>query len=104
MRVIKIFIGIMVLVILVAVVVIGYSTCAGGNVIQRIDKSEPDKSVAPYKVATKTKTYLAEYAQLNDDKSVTMSGWYQRESDKWVRHEEPITLPPVLHPVILQRG
>ena len=94
------------IVLLVAVIAIGimvYSTCAGGSIIQRIDKTKPEVIAVPFEVSTATKTYLTPRAVLNDDKSVTMYGWYERDGGKWVYHDKSITLPSVLKPRIGKR-
>lgn len=88
---------------IIAVGVIIYNTCAGGSVIERIDKSLPDKSIAPYDVTTHTMVYKAKYAVANDDGTVTMTGWYTREKNKWIYHPESFTLPKVLKPRISKR-
>lgn len=102
-RILSLVIKLLVLVAIVAIGVIIYQTCAGTPLIQRIDKTVPDKMVAPFEVPTVTKSYLAQEAALNDDGSVTMSGWYERDGDRWVLHEEVVTLPPVLRPRVNRR-
>jgi hypothetical protein len=89
----------------VALIVIGvfaYTTCSAntGCGCQKIDKSLPPVSAAPYTVTIKTGTLYAEKAITNENKSVTVYGWYEKINGKWVRHPGPDTLPPVLKPVI----
>lgn len=103
-NVIGLVIKIMLLVILVMGGVFVYSTCSGQGCIQKIDKTMPDVSAAPLEVATDTHIYYATKATLNEDKSVTMSNWYEKLDDKWALHEKSITLPPVLHPRINKRA
>lgn len=93
----------LIIIALVMVVVLIYNTCAGSDVVQRIDKTLPDSTSAPFEIVTVTKTYMAQRAIFNDDKSVTMSSWYERDNKKWIFHEESITLPSLLHPVINRR-
>ena len=102
-KVLSLVIKILILVAIIAVGVLIYSTCAGSPLIQRIDKTKPDESTAPYTVATQTKLYMAERATLNDDSSVTMSGWYEKDGSQWIFHEKEITLPPLLRPRIGKR-
>lgn len=103
MKYLSLIIQILVVVALIAVGVLIYSTCAGTAIIQTIDKTMPDASVAPFEVATITKLYKARFAVLNEDKSVTMTNWYEKDGKKWVPREGSITLPPVLRPRISRR-
>lgn len=103
MKVVKVLITVLIIAAIVAVGVLIYSSCAGQHIIQKIDKSEPDKITAPLEVATETHIYLASKVVLNGDKSVTMTGWYERVDKKWVKHEGIITLPVILRPRINKR-
>ena len=103
MKMLSLVIKILILVALIAVGFLIYVTCAGTPLIQKIDKSLPDSAAAPFEIPTKTKVYLAQKAILNEDESVTMHGWYERDSDKWVLHEGSVTLPKVLRPYINKR-
>jgi len=96
-------IKILVLVALIAVGVMVYSTCAGSPLIAKIDRTLPDVSAAPFEVATVTRIYQVKRAVMNEDKSVTMTGWYEKDGGKWVYHEGSITLPPVFRPRISRR-
>lgn len=94
------------LLIIVAIIGFGffiYQACAGTPIVQKIDKTLPDVSAAPYDVATVTRTYKAVRAVANDDGSVTMTGWYEQIDGKWVYNDRSITLLPVLRPYILKR-
>ncbi|MDD5511582.1 MAG: hypothetical protein PHI12_12340 [Dehalococcoidales bacterium] len=95
------------LALLAVIAVIGFIfvTCSGtsGCNCQRIDKTLPDVSAAPYRVPTVTHYYYAEKAVTNHDGSVTMTGWYERMNDKWFYHEDSETLPPVLKPRVERR-
>jgi len=92
--------------ILIALIGIGaliYQTCAGTQLIQRIDKTLPDSAAAPFEITTMTRIYMARVATKNEDGSVRLTGWYVKDGKKWIYHEETITLPPLLHPVISKR-
>lgn len=92
--------------LLVAVIAVGalvYSTCSGVGIITTIDKTLPSVTEAPFEVATITKIFQARRAVMNEDKSVTMTGWYERDGKKWVLREGSITLKPVLRPRISKR-
>lgn len=103
MKIVKILMTLLIIAAIIAVGALVYSSCAGQHIIQRIDKSEPDKAVAPFEVATESHIYLVERATLNDDKSVTITNWYNRENKKWVKYDGSITLPPLLKPRINKR-
>ena len=92
--------------ILVGIIMLGviiYITCSGSPLVQRIDNTLPDRIEAPYEVPTRTHLYYAEQATANDDKSVTMGGWYENMGNKWEFNEGEITLPAVLQPEIRRR-
>lgn len=90
------------IVALIAVGVIIYSTCSGSPLIQKIDKTLPGPEII-YEVPTVTRTYLAEKAVQNDDGSVTMTHWYQREKNRWAEYPGTITLPAVVKPRVQRR-
>lgn len=92
------------IVTLIAIGVIIYSTCSGGPLIQRIDKTIPDVAAAPYEISTQTNIYYAGQAYRNNDGSVTMMRWYERVEKKWVKQDGSVTLPPVLRPRIGTRS
>jgi len=94
----------LVIVAIIGVGIVVYSTCAGSPLIQSIDKTLPAVETAPFEVPTVTRTYIAQRATANDDGSVTMRNWYQRENKKWVYYEGAITLPSVVKPRIRQRS
>lgn len=96
-------IKILILVALIAIGLLIYSTCAGSPLIQRIDKTLPDAATAPFEVSTITKIYYAQQAYQNEDNSVTMLRWYERQEKKWVYQTESFTIPPVLKPRIGNR-
>ena len=96
-------IKILILVALISLGFVIYSTCAGTPLIQKIDKTLPDVSTAPYEVTTVTKLYIAQKAYSNEDDSVTMLRWYEKEDDKWIYRAESFTIPPVLNPRINRR-
>lgn len=102
-NILSLLLKILVLIALVAVGFFIYQACAGTPLIQKIDKSVPDSSKASFEVSTRTKIYYAEKATLNDDSTVTMNGWYERNGGKWVYHKGLITLTQVLHPQIFKR-
>ncbi len=92
--------------LLVAVIAVGalvYNTCSGAGIITTIDKTLPSVTEAPFEVATITKIFQARRAVMNEDKSVTMTSWYERDGKKWVLREGSIILPPVLRPRISKR-
>lgn len=102
-KAISLFFKLLVIAIILAVVIVIYQTCAGTAIIQRIDKTIPDAVAAPYEVATITHIYQAQKATMNDDKSVTMMGWYENIGGQWVYNKDSITLPPKLRPRINRR-
>ena len=102
--VLSLVIKLLIIVALVAIGLIVYQTCSGAPLVQRIDRMMPDESVAPYKVVTQTRVYVASRAENNADGTVTMVTWYNRDrKGKGVKHTESITLPAVLRPVISRR-
>ena len=103
MKVVGNLIKILLVIALLGLVVIIYQTCAGNDIIQRIDKTEPSQQAAIFEVPTKTRTYLAQKAVLNSDNSVTMINWYEKDGGKWVYHEGSITLPSMLRPRVQKR-
>jgi len=102
-KAIGLIIKVLVLVAIIGIGVLAYQTCSSTPLVQRIDKTLPDASAAPFEVATITHSYQANRATLNDNGSVTMIGWYEQIGGKWVYHEDLITLPPVLKPRISRR-
>jgi ABC-type arginine transport system permease subunit len=103
MKAVSLIIKLLLVVAIIGVLVIAYTTCSGTPLVQKIDKTLPAIDKAPYEVSTMTNIYYAGKAMVNNDKSVTMSSWYERIKNKWVVHKEPITLLPVLHPNISKR-
>ncbi len=103
MKYVSTVIMVLLLVVVIAVGALVYSTCSGAAIITMIDKTLPSVTEAPFEVATITKIFQARRAVLNEDKSVTMTGWYERDGKKWVLREGSITLPPVLRPRISKR-
>jgi len=103
MKVLRVIITILVLVAIIGIGVIAYQTCSGNALIHRIDAEVPTAEVAPYPIYTATKIYYAEKATLNDDKSVTMTGWYENQGGKWVKESRTITLSWKLKPRIGRR-
>lgn len=98
-----ILIKIFIVLAIIGVIALVYSTCAGGNVFQRIDKTLPDKTVAPFEITTITKIYFAKNAIPHEDKSVTMYQWYEKDDGKWVYRDDEIRLLPILHPIMAKR-
>jgi hypothetical protein len=91
---------------IIALIAVGlwiYSTCSGGPLIQRIDKTIPDISSVPYEITTRTNMYYAHQAYKNDDGSVTMLRWYERIDRSWILQSGSMTLPLVLNPQISKR-
>jgi len=80
-----------------------YQTCVGTPIVRKIDKTIPSIEEAPFEVSTMTRIYYAEKAILNNDKTVTMYGWYERDGKKWVYREKTITLPAMMRPRIRKR-
>ena len=99
----NIIIRILVIVAIIGIAVFVYQTCAGTPLVTKIDRTLPDVSVAPYDVVTVTRTYKAAKATVNEDGSVTMTGWYERINGKWVYTEGNFAIQPVLSPHIIQR-
>lgn len=103
MKYITTTIMVLLLVALIAVGLLVYSTCSDAAIITTIDKTLPSVTEAPFEVATITKIFQARRAVMNEDKSVTMTGWYERDGKKWLFREGSITLKPVLRPRISRR-
>lgn len=103
MKILKLIITLLILAALIGVGVLIYTTCSGTPLIQRIDKTLPDDTVAPFQVFTETHLYYARDAIQNADGSVTMSGWYEQNNGRWVLREGSTTIPKVLHPRINRR-
>lgn len=103
MKALSLIIKILALIALIGIGLLIYSTCSGTSLVHRIDKTIPDVTVAPFEISTQTNIYMARRATLNEDKSVTMLGWYEKVNNKWVLHEEAITLPKILRPRIGKR-
>src|SRR4030042_5900592 len=103
MKTVKTLIAILIIVAIILIGLLVYQTCSGHGLIQRIDKMEPEKTVAPFEVATQSHIYYAVLATLSTDKSVTMKGWDERVDGKWVKHDDSITLPKLLRPRISKR-
>ena len=95
-------ISILILISVIGIGVMVYTTCSGAPLVQRIDKTLPDVSAAPYEVSTVTHIYYARQAT-KDARGVTMLNWYERLNKKWVLHPEPITIPANLRPNISKR-
>lgn len=102
-QILSILIKILVLVAIVGAGIIIYQSCAGAPLIQKIDKSMPSVTEAPLRVATQTKTYLAERAILTPGRAVTMFNWYEKDGEEWVFHKGRITLPSGWRPRISKR-
>lgn len=103
MKKLGLIIKILILIAVIAVGILVYQMCSGNPLIQKIDKTLPDKTIAPCEVSTQTHIYCANNAILNDDGSVTMFDWWEKIGDVWVAHNGSITLPPKLHPRINRR-
>ncbi len=103
MKILSLVFKILVVITLVAIGIFVYQTCSGSPLIQRIDKTLPDATKAPFSVATVTRLYYAQQVTLTPDNSVMISGWYERDGQKWVYHKETITLPAKLRPRISRR-
>lgn len=101
--IISLIIKILLLVAVIATGVFVYQTCAGTPIVQKIDKTLPDKVTAPFEVQTMSKIYLSRSADLNEDGSVTMKDWYERDGVEWVLHQGAIVLPKLLRPKISER-
>lgn len=70
---------------------------SGGSCIRRIDTTLPGQDVASWEVTTPMKLYYAAEVDIvkNDSgiiESVTMHTWYERINNRWIKHDEPITL------------
>lgn len=102
-KAIKLLIAILILVAVVGGGLYIYQACAAAPIIQKIDKTLPEVNIAPFSVTTETHVYYARVATLNEDKSVTMIGWYERDGKKWVYREGSIRLPPEWKPRIGKR-
>ena len=96
-------IKVLVIVALIGIGILVYQACAGGHIIQRIDNTPPDITVAQYQVVTETHLYYAKEATLTLDGSATIKGWYEKVNSKWVFHKDTVLLPAVLHPGISRR-
>ncbi len=99
----SLIIKLLVIIAIIAVGILVYQSCAGGHIVQRIDKMVPDELKAPFVVTTMTHLYYAGQATVNNDKSITISNWYEQSKGKWVLHKETVTLPVVLHPALSKR-
>ena len=100
MKILKLLIRILVVIALIGVGVLVYQTCSGSSIIQKIDKSVPDSALVPYQVTTRTHLYMAKEAAQNSDGSVTISGWYERENNRWILQKSELTIPTKLKPKI----
>lgn len=101
MKALSLLIKILILIAIIGVIVIVYTTCSGAPLVQRIDKTKPDTTYLR-EIATATHTYYAGQAVANDDGTVSMSSWYERMSGKWVYHEGGIKLIKDLRPRIVK--
>ncbi len=81
---------------------------SGGSCIRKIDRTLPAEETATWEVTTPMKLYYAEKVEVVKDGesivSVTMTGWYERVNDKWVRREKPITLERRIYGKIEVKG
>jgi len=102
-NILTVVIKILVLIAVIAAGIAVYSTCSGSPLIQKIDKSIPDITVAPFIVATQTQNYYTRQAIQNTDGTVTMRGWYSWNKNKWILQENEITIPALLSPRIIKR-
>jgi hypothetical protein len=98
-------IKVLILAVLIVVILFVYLSCSGSSLLgcQRIDKSLPDISRAPFTISTRTGILYAKEASQNSDGSVVLTKWYEKVYDKWVFHEGPDTIPRVLKPVVKRR-
>ena len=84
-------IKIIVVVILILALALVFIQCAGGSCIRKIDNTLPTLRIPYAEVTTPTHFYYAQDVT-EDDVAVTMSGWYERIDDKWVKREGDIPL------------
>ena len=84
-------IKIIVIIILLLALVFVFIQCSGSSCIRKIDNTLPDIQKAPWEVTTPTHFYYASEVEDNEA-AVIMSGWYEREDDKWVKQVGDITL------------
>lgn len=101
----KIIIRILVVVILLMVIWLGFIIISGQSCIRRIDNTLPATDEAVWEVTTPMKLYYAEKADVKKDgkgviASVTMTGWYEKVNDKWVKRAAPITLERRIYGII----
>lgn len=94
------FIKLIVILTLIVVVFALVVNFTGGSCIKKIDKSaiavqEMEKTME-WKITTPMHLYFAEKADVVTDAkgvvSVTMHGWYEQVSGKWIPRDMPITL------------
>jgi len=98
-------IKVLALAVLVVIGIFVYVTCSGntGCGCQRIDKTLPAISAAPYSVTTKTNNYYAEKTLAGENGSVALYGWYEKLDNRWVRHAGPDIIPALLKPIVKRR-
>lgn len=101
MQAVKLAISVLLLLALIGIGVLVYTTCTGSPLVQKIDKTKPDTTYL-HEVATHTHIYYVKRVSSNEDGSISIAGWYEQTKDGWVFHEDEITLPPVLHPRIMK--
>lgn len=102
-QILSLGIKILILIAIVAVGIIIYQSCAGTAIIQRIDRTLPDTTIAPYEVSTRTHIYQAEWARENEDGSATMTNWYTKLNGKWQLQKNTLPIPAVLRPQVRKR-
>lgn len=103
MKSLSVIISILAIVAMLGIIAIAYMTCSGTPLIQRIDQVEPTEMQAPFKVWTVTRTYLAKQATLNDDGTVTMRGFYEKDGSDWKLRDREYTIPKLFKPQVSQR-
>lgn len=69
-----------------------FLTCSGGSCIQRIDKTLPSITSAPWEVMTPTHLYYSQNAT-ETKTGVLITNWYEKSNGKWVYHKGQIELP-----------
>ena len=80
--------GCIIKIVIVLIILLGiafvFLQCTGG--IDKIDKSLPDITAAPWEITTPTHLYCAEDAK-DTGPEVIMANWYEQIGGKWEYHK-----------------
>ncbi len=82
-----------------AVIVIAVVLIIASVVMYFVDRPAEYPETA-YMVETVTRVLFAEEAVENEDKSVTLTNWYESYKGRWVKHKDSITIPLEMQPQV----